>query len=240
MRQVYREDMRDETLRDTVFDRFFRLPHRFLFSSRPNPKSIPLAKSRTASKRISDWWSMTTSPAPNLNDLNERSLLHLYMAAYTLLPVSQPLSSHLGRHLLRTAFDHDVNLPESLTDTRLCSRCGTLYLPGVTCTVQTVQSRRQKRTAKQSTWVIYDCGVCKKSFRLEATDPKGTPNKISQPLLSQPDDKELKAAERTDVKNKTGRRRKRDRLHGLRNAIEKSVAEKLVTQLDLQDLMKVD
>ena len=183
---------------------------------------------------------MTTSSVTVPDDLNEKSILHLHTAAYALLPVSQSLSSHLGSNLLATAIENDINLPESYTDTRLCPRCGTLYLPGVTCTVRTGQSRRQKRIAKHSTWVIYDCAVCKKSFRLEAQFPKGNPNKISPPLISKLGEKEQKAVERTDVNNKTGKRRKRDRLLGLRNAIEKAKTEKPATELNLQDLMKVD
>src|SRR5277367_595928 len=176
---------------------------------------------------------MTTSSIPIPDDLNEKSLLHLHTAAYLLLPVSQSLSSHLGSNLLATAIDNDINLPESYTNTRLCPRCGTLYLPGVTCTVRTDQSRRQKRTAKHSTWLIYDCAVCKNSFRLEAKIPEGNPSMISQPWLSKQDDKERKAIERADVNNKSGKRRKRDRFHGLRNAIEKAKTEKPVTELDL-------
>jgi len=183
---------------------------------------------------------MTTSSITVPDDLNEKALLHLHTAAYSLLPVSQSLSSHLGSGLLATAVENDVNLPESYTDTRLCPRCGTLYLPGVTCTVRTGQSRRQKRAAKHSTWVIYDCTMCKKSFRLEVKVPEGNPNKISQPLISKQDEKERKAVEKTDTNNKPGKRRNRDRLHGLRHAIEKAKTEKPISELDLRDLMKVD
>ena len=211
----------------------------FIFS----PRIRALTRNRTASYWLSEsppkrfHVFMTTSSVTVPDDLN---ILHLHTAAYALLPVSQSLSSHLGSNLLATAIENDINLPESYTDTRLCPRCGTLYLPGVTCTVRTGQSRRQKRTAKHSTWVIYDCAVCKKSFRLEAQVPQGNPNKISPPLISKQGGKEQKAVERIDVSNKTGKRRKRDRLHGLRNAIEKAKTEKPGTELNLQDLMKVD
>lgn len=175
------------------------------------------------------------------DDLNEKTLLHLHTAAYTLLHASQSLSSYLGSNLLTAALDNDINLPTSYTDTRLCPRCGTLYLPGVTCTVRTAQSRRQKRTSKPSTWVIYDCTVCKKSFRMQAKLPEGRSHMITQPSIAVRDKLEEKTIEKTDINDKAGKKRRRGRLHGLRDAIDKAKTEKeSVIRLDLQDLMKVD
>lgn len=197
-------------------------------------------KGNTSGDRKPDG-SMPTSSNPLSDDLNEKSLLHLHTAAYTLLPASRSLSSYLGSNLLAAAVDNDINLPTSYTDTRLCPRCGTLYLPGVTCTVRTAQSRRQKRTSKRSTWVIYDCAVCKKSFRMQAKIPEGCPHMITEPSIVIREKSKENTIEKTDINDKAGKKRRRGRLHGLRDAIEKAKTEKeSVIRLDLQDLMKVD
>lgn len=187
-----------------------------------------------------DGFMQPSSPRES-DDLNEKTLHHLQAAAYTFLPVSQSLSSHLGSSLLSSAVDNDINLPTSYTDTRLCPQCGTLYLPGVTCTVRTVQSRRQKRTSKRATWLIYDCAVCEKSFRMEATVPQGRPSIFTQPHSVTQVNPAEKTIDKADISDKAGKRRKRGRLHGLRDAIEKAKVEKeSAAQLDLHDLMKVD
>jgi len=171
--------------------------------------------------------------------LNEKTLIHLHKAAYALLPVSQSVSSHLGFKLLDTASDNDVNLPDFYTDTRLCQRCGTLYLPGVTAKVRTAQSRRQKRTAKQSAWVIYNCAVCEHNFTLQVNWPDGTPNRVVQSSTSRLEDKGQGPLESTNVVNESGKKRKRNRLHSLRDAIAKSHREDAGNELGLRDLMKV-
>jgi RNase P subunit RPR2 len=171
--------------------------------------------------------------APESAELTQKTILHLHAAAYSLLPTSQQLSSHLACSLISTAIENDINLPQSYVDTRLCQRCGTIYRLGETCTVRTLQSRRQRRKAQSMTWLVYDCKVCKGTFRTEVSVPLASKN-IGRPEMTQSEAPKLVA--------QSGRaaRRKRERIQGLKAAIEKSKAEKSMTQLDLQDLMRVD
>jgi len=169
-------------------------------------------------------------------DVIEKSILHLHAAAHSLLPISQPLSSHLTSNLLLTAAENDINLPQSYVDTRLCQRCGTIYIPGVTCTVRSDQSRRQKRKAKHLAWVVYECKICQCTFRTEVDVPQTL--KGNQPSESSI----TRGANRVIPALPQGRaaKRKRERTQGLKSAIEKSKADKATTQLDLKDLMRVD
>ena len=178
-------------------------------------------------------------PAASIQkDLIEKSVLHLHTAAQTIFSISQPLSSHLVSNLLATADENDVNLPKSYIDTRVCQRCGTIFLPGVTCTTRTVQSRRQKRTKKDSTWVIYECKACKKQFKTETEIPTIKSLDVGKPAPAQRLEKEPQSTSAT-TPSRVAKKRRRERLQGLKSAIEKSKAEKNV-QLDLLDLMKVD
>ena len=181
---------------------------------------------------------MTIPTASIQKDLIEKSVLHLHAAAQTILSISQPLSSHLISRLLATAEENDVNLPESYIDNRVCQRCGTIFLPGVTCTTRTVQSRRQKRMKKDSTWVIYECKVCKKQFKTETEIPTIKLVDVGKPVSTQRLEEEPQCTS-SNTPNRVGKRKRRERLQGLKSAIEKSKAEKIV-QLDLLDLMKVD
>jgi RNase P subunit RPR2 len=179
---------------------------------------------------------MTSRSVSAPPDVIEKSILHLHAAAYSLLPTSQPLSSHLTSHLLLTAAENDINLPQSYVDTRLCQRCGTIYIPGVTCTVRSDQSRRQKRKAKHLAWVVYECKICQCTFRTEVDVPQTL--KRNQPSESST----TRGANRVIPTLPQGRaaKRKRERTEGLKSAIEKSKANKATTQLDLKDLMRVD
>lgn len=182
---------------------------------------------------------MTTSAASIPRELIEKSVLHLHAAAQTILPISQSLSSHLASRLLATADENDVNLPKSYIETRVCQRCGTIYLPGVTCSVRTVQSRRQKRMKKGLTWVIYECVACRKQYRTESEVPADALLNLGTSSLAQrTEQKKLDIS--TSTLSQVRKKRKRDRLQGLKSAIEKSKAEKATVQLDLIDLMKVD
>ena len=177
------------------------------------------------------------SSAPSVVDLGQKSILYLHAAAQTLLPISQSLSSHLGSNLLSAANDNDVNIPKSFLETRICQHCGSLYLPGVSCTVRTIQSRRQKRKAKHLAWLIYECTVCWNRFRTETEIQKTKPEDGPQSLPST-------VGQRVELPKVssagTEKNRKRERLRGLKSAIEKTKAEKSVVKLDLLDLMKVD
>jgi RNase P subunit RPR2 len=171
-------------------------------------------------------------------DLIEKSILHLHAGAQSLLPLSQSISSHLTSSLIAAADENDLNLPKSYIETRVCQRCGTLYLPGVTCVVRTTQSRRQKRKGKGFTWVIYECKACKKQYKTEIEVSMKTSLDVRTTLLAQ--GVEEKKLEIPKSASEVRKRRKRDRLLGLQSAIEKSKAEKTTAQLDLLDLMKVD
>lgn len=180
---------------------------------------------------------MTIPVASIHKDLIEKSVLHLHTAAQTILSISQPLSSHLVSNLLATADENDINLPKPYIDTRVCQRCGTIFLPGVTCTIRTVQSRRHKRAKKDLTWVIYECKACKKQFKTETEIPTIKSIDVGKPVSAQRLEEEPQRAS-TTTPRPVGKRKRRGRLQGLRSAIEKSKAEKAV-QLDLLDLMKV-
>ena len=172
--------------------------------------------------------SQTDSSFVLLLDPTHRTLLHLHMAAHTILTQSRALSSHLASRLLSCADENDVNLPKSFIDTRLCQRCGTPYLPGITSTVRTIQSRRQKRKARQLTWVVYHCNVCNGNFK---TEVDATP---------QEDTREAGSSSTSIQKPETiatSSNRKRKRLQGLKKEIERS-KEKRGVELDLLDLMK--
>jgi RNase P subunit RPR2 len=186
---------------------------------------------------------MTTSSSADLTQKSilhlhaEKSILHLHAAAHSLLLQSLPLSSHLASRLLVAAAENDVNLPQAYVETRLCQRCGTLYMPGVTCTVRSVQSRRQKRKARNLTWVVYDCKVCKGTFKTEVDLPHAETQRqraeVQLPIEEKKSDVHV-------VSQGRAAKRKRERMQGLKSAIEKSKAEKTTLQLDLQDLMRVD
>lgn len=178
-------------------------------------------------------------PAASIpKDLVEKTVLHLQTAAQTILSISQPLSSHLVSKLLATADGNDVSLPKSYIDTRVCQRCGTIFLPGVTCTIRTIQSRRQKRTKTDSTWVIYECKACKKQFKTETEIPTIKSIDVGKTVSAQQLEEEPQCTS-TTTQRRVGKRRRRERLQGLKSAIEKSRAENTI-QLDLLDLMKVD
>jgi RNase P subunit RPR2 len=168
------------------------------------------------------------------DELQHKTILHLHNASLTILPQSQSLSSHLASTLLDTADEADINLPKSYVDSQLCQRCGTTFVPGITCKIRTSQSRRQKKRAKSLFWVVYHCMACNKEFRTEIEIPKvesrGIPKVENTGIV-------LGKEEKGVVK---GGKRKREKLQGLKNAIEKRNAEKSTTRLDLMDLMKVD
>jgi RNase P subunit RPR2 len=168
-------------------------------------------------------------------DLSQKSLIHLHKAAQTILPVNQSLSSHLGSHLLSTAHEADINLPQSYIETRFCRRCGTLYVPGVTCLTRCSQSRRQKRKAKGFMWVVCECKVCNGQFRTEVEN--STPTAVPIKRDSEIEAKSVTRKEEDTPGDNTRKRRKRETLKGLIGAIEKSKAEK-IPELGLQDLMK--
>jgi len=174
---------------------------------------------------------------PNSTDLVESSLLHLDAAAHSVLPASRSLSSHLVSNLYARAEEKDKKLPKSYLDTRVCQRCGNIYIPGVSCIVRTIQSRRQKRKEKGMTWVIYECKACNKHFRIETQLPTVGSSGIHH-LTDRQQGKKLDQIIATS--NQLGKKRKRERLQGLKNAIEKSRAEKAKPfELDLLDLMKI-
>lgn len=165
-------------------------------------------------------------------DLTEKSLRHLYVAAQTILPMAQPISSHLGSRFLASATEYDSNLPKAFADTRLCQRCGTIYMPGLTCTVRTSQSRRQKRKAKERVWLTYECNICKKQFKTETVIPVANNHIVtSAPNVE---------GRGPDISTTALRKRKREKLQGLKSAIEKSKAKTSTVELDLLDLMRVD
>jgi RNase P subunit RPR2 len=172
--------------------------------------------------------------------LRENSLLHLHAAAQTLLPVNQALSSHLGTKLLDFALEEDVTLPPSFLETKVCQRCGTLYLPGVTCLVRTRRSRRQKRKVLRTGWVSYECLVCRHDSRIEVELPlsKKETTTIEPIVLVEKLELKEKVVERKE--DTAGKRKKRNKLEGLRKAVEKSKAEKTTVSFNLMDLMKVD
>jgi RNase P subunit RPR2 len=184
-----------------------------------------------------------TGPLTTALDPTQRSLLHLHTASQMLLPQSQSVSSHLASALLSTALENDINLPKAYIESRFCQRCGTAYVPGMTCRVRSVQSRRQKRTRKDWWWVVHECKLCGGTFRTEVEVPRRRPpTKLEEP---KPEERKEVKGERTekeakkdDIQIRAGKRRKRERLHGLRNAIEKSKAERTNSTLSLLDLMK--
>ena len=181
--------------------------------------------------------------APSLStpiDVAQKSLLHLHAAAQALLPLSTAVSSALFSQLLAGATENDITLPQSYLDTRVCQRCGILYIPGGTCIIRNVQSRRQKRKAKELTWLVYECNVCHATYRAEAVVPRTTPQVIEQaPALLKSISPENAAISKVE-KGRTGKARKRDRLQGLKTAVEKSKTERASQGFSLQDLMKVD
>ena len=76
---------------------------------------------------------------------------------------------------------------------------------------------------------------------MQAKLPEGRSHMITQPSIAVRDKLEEKTIEKTDINDKAGKKRRRGRLHGLRDAIDKAKTEKeSVIRLDLQDLMKVD
>jgi hypothetical protein len=103
----------------------------------------------------------------------------------------------------------------------------------------TVQSRRQRRKEKGLAWVIYQCKACKKQYRTEIEIPKSTSLDVRESVSIEK--KEEKQADITTASaTQVRKRRKRDRLQGLKSAVEKSKAERTTIQLDLIDLMKID
>jgi RNase P subunit RPR2 len=183
-------------------------------------------------------------------DLAQKSILHLHAAAQSLLPVSQAVSSHLGSRVLFDATENDINLPQTYVETRLCQRCGTIYVPGVTCVVRNIQSRRQRRKARNLTWVVYECKVCSGTFRTEVDVPlrkakaqDHPPHSERMEVQRKEGNTQRKEANKTvepPVLESRSSKRKRGRIQGLKSAIEKSKAEKSTRQLTLADLMKVD
>jgi RNase P subunit RPR2 len=164
----------------------------------------------------------------------KNSLLHLYAAAQTLLPVNQALSSRLGTKLLDLVLEEDITLPSSFLETKVCQRCGTLYLPGVTCQVRTRRSRRQRRKVLQTGWVSYECLVCRYVSKIEVELPKFQKETTIEPVVLE----EAKVVERKASSATT--RKKVIKLEGLRKAVEKSQASKTTVSFNLMDLMKVD
>lgn len=179
---------------------------------------------------------MNTSQNSYGPDVAQKTILHLHVAAQTVLPISQSLSAHLGDNLLATAHDNGVNLPKSYIDSRVCQRCGSLYIPGVTCLVRTAQSRRQRRRAKDFTWIIYKCKICRKEFRTEIEYPVVRPHSSKTNTSLGIVQREAKS----EAPGPAEKKRKRERLQGLKNAIEKAKAQKTEAGFDLLDLMKVE
>jgi RNase P subunit RPR2 len=167
-------------------------------------------------------------------DVTHKSILHLQSAAESFIPTIQSLSSHLWSTLLSAADGNDLRLPPSYIDTHVCQRCGTMYIPGVTCHVTVNQSRRQKRKAKDLAWLVYECLVCSNEYKNEV--------ELAKPQSRIAGVAEASQSPRAEEDNmaKSKKRRKRDKFQGLRSEIEKSKAAKATVKLDLQDLMKVD
>jgi RNase P subunit RPR2 len=194
------------------------------------PQSVPALLRCTS--------TMTTSSgAPP--DPTPQTLVHLHTASQTLLPSSQALSSYLGASLLSTATENEINLPKSYVESRFCQRCGTAYVPGVTCRVRSTQSRRQKRIKSDWWWVVYECNLCEGTFRTEVEVPRRKPparDNVQRRQRIQPQSGSIGQKEDTQVRG--GKRRKKEKLNGLRDAIEKSKANKSSSTLSLLDLMK--
>jgi RNase P subunit RPR2 len=178
---------------------------------------------------------MAASDSKNLSD---KTLLHLHAAAQTLLPINQALSSHLGTKLLNSALENDVTLPTSFLETKVCQRCGTLYLPGVTCQVRIRRSRRQKRKVLRTGWMSYDCMVCRYESKMEVELPKLQKEMTTETVVLVEKLELGKVVEKKGIN--AGTRKKRNKLEGLRKAVEKSKAEKTSVSFNLMDLMKVD
>jgi RNase P subunit RPR2 len=163
-------------------------------------------------------------------DSTQKTLLHLHTAAQTVLPQSRALASHLASRLLSCADDSEINLPQTYIETRFCQKCGSAFLPGITCVVRNIQSRRQRHKARNLTWLVYECNVCGGKFRTEIETGQTSRSKES-----------VTPAQPVAAKSiSTANRRKRERMQGLKKAIDKSREEKTDQRLGLLDLMKLD
>lgn len=171
-------------------------------------------------------------------DPTQKTLLHLHAAAQSVLPQSRALSSHLTSHLLSNADENDVNLPQTYIETRFCQKCATAYIPGITCIVRNVQSRRQKRKARNFTWIVYECNVCHGKFRTEV-DVGHQPSRSSTAAAKVKLGNTVESPPPTKTAS-SAKKKKRERMQGLKKAIEKSKEGKANLQLSLLDLMKVD
>ena len=83
--------------------------------------------------------------------------------------------------------------------------------------------------------MVYECKLCAGTFRTEVEVLEEPKREERTELKGSRTEQEAK---KDDVQVRAGKRRKRERLHGLRNAIEKSKAEKSNSTLSLLDLMK--
>jgi len=175
-------------------------------------------------------------------DLTEKSILHLHAASQTLLPINQPLSSHMATKLLEAAIDNDINLPESFLTTRVCQRCGTLCVPGVTCTVRARRSRRQKRRALGKVWLVYECLVCKYVSKSEVEGPVVKKEGGAEiPSLREKTELRTGNGKGSDVGvERQGGKKRRSKLEGLRSAVEKARTARTAASFDLMDLMKLE
>ena len=90
---------------------------------------------------------------------------------------------------------------------------------------------------------MYECKLCDGTFRTEVEVPRRKPlardevnqRQRAERKFGQIDKAELK---KEDPPVRGGKRRKREKLSGLRDAIEKSKADKSSSTLSLLDLMK--
>lgn len=189
------------------------------------------------------WTSTMITSSSTPPDPTTQTLIHLHTASHTLLSNSQPISSHLGATLLSTAFENEINLPKSYIESRFCQRCGTAYVPGVTCRVRNVQSRRQKRIKKDWWWVVYECKLCEGTCRTEVEVLRRKPPARDEVQERQRTERKSGQIDKAELKKegpqvRVGKRRRKEKLSGLRDAIEKSKADKSSSTLSLLDLMK--
>jgi hypothetical protein len=88
---------------------------------------------------------------------------------------------------------------------------------------------------------VYECKVCAGIFRTEVEIPRRRPPAKEESKLEEKRMAEAqtgKEVKKEDIQVRAGKRRKREKLDGLRNAIEKSRAERTNSTLSLLDLMK--
>lgn len=179
-----------------------------------------------------------------MNPLSSTEFSHLWQLSHIALPFSFELSSYFMSVFYKN-ISHEVALSE-IQNTVACLSCGTIWIPGWTCSVRLRRSskKRYKRQMKTKQtlpqidyWVEYQCQRCGRITKFQRKKWIESKDEDVSVLPSSPSHVSKNSSIRSE-KNAASRRRKKLRLGGLQGILDKMAqAEKKENELSLEDFM---